>query len=488
MIERAILLCALFLGGAGPVLGGERPNLLFILADDLGFGDLGCQGAVGIRTPNLDRLAREGSRFTSYYVCQAVCTASRASLMSGCHANRIGLHGALNHTSRNGIHPEEWLLPEMLREQGYATACIGKWHLGTVAEFNPLRNGFDQWFGLPYSNDNSKYHPVLAAEMPPLPLYDGDDVIELDPDQSRFTRRFTERALAFLKASRERPFFLYLAHVMPHVPIFASDAFKGRSGRGLYGDVVEELDDSVGQILTALDRLGLAKDTIVVFSSDNGAWLSYGEHAGSNGPFREGKLTCFEGGVRVPLLIRWPGRIPSGRVSDVPFMSIDWLPTFTELAAGRPPALTIDGVSVAPLLTGASGSPPHEALFFYAGEELHAVRSGQYKLHLPHPYLTTAGEPGRGGKPSEWGKTTPVAITDSSMGAIASRHGQKVAETGLSLYDLSVDPGEQRNVAQDHPEVVRRLLTMADSVRAELGDRLTGMAGSGCRESGRKSL
>ena len=222
------------------------PNIVLIVADDLGYADLSCQGG-RVSTPQLDQLAAEGTRFTSFYVAQAVCTASRAALLTGCYPNRISLEGALNHTSRNGIHPDELLLPEMLREKGYATAIIGKWHLGKAAAFSPLKNGFDEWLGIPWSNDNSRYHPVLAAEMPPLPLFDADSVIENDPDQSQFTRRFTERAVSFIERKSKQPFFLYVPHVMPHVPIFASDRFRGKSGAGLYGDVIQELDWSVAK-------------------------------------------------------------------------------------------------------------------------------------------------------------------------------------------------------------------------------------------------
>lgn len=463
-----------------------RPNIVLILADDLGYGDLGCYGSQKIRTPHLDRIAREGTRFTSFYVPQAVCTASRAGLMSGCYPNRIGMQGALNHTSKVGIHPDEWLLPEMLKDQGYATICIGKWHLGTVPELRATRHGFDEWFGIPYSNDNSKFHPVLAAEMPKLPLHDGDQVVEHDPDQGHFTRRFTERAIAFIEQHREQPFFVYLPHVMPHVPIFASEKFRGRSGHGLYADTVEELDWSVGELLSALDRLNLADKTLVVFFSDNGPWLSYGEHAGSAGPLREGKLTAFEGGVRVPLLVRWPGQVTAGRVCDEPLLSLDWLPTITELVGGRPSVKSIDGRSAKPLLLGEAGAKlPHEAIVFYSGEELHAIRSGNWKLHFPHPYLTTAGAPGKGGKPSNWGQGTPLSIKDSSVQAIASRHGQKVAQLPLSLYDLSRDPGETTNLADQHPDVVARLKALAVPYRAELGDSLTGQIGSGLRPAGR---
>jgi len=462
-----------------------KPNIVLVVADDLGYADLACYGAPHIRTPHLDRMATEGTRFTNFYVAQAVCTASRVALMSGCYPNRIGMHGALNHTSRNGIHPDEWLLPEMLRACGYATACFGKWHLGTVARFSPTRNGFDEWFGIPYSNDNSKYHPVLAAEMPPLPLYDGEKVVEHDPDQSLFTRRFTERAVSFIERNADRPFFLYVPHVMPHVPIFASAKFQGRSQAGLYSDVVQELDWSVGQILATLDRLKIAERTLVIFFSDNGPWLSYGNHAGSAKPFREGKLTTFEGGVRVPCVVRWPGRVPAGRVSDEPIMTIDWLGTLAELVGGKAPERKIDGRSFRSLLLGEPGArSPHEALFFYAGAELHAVRSGDWKLHFPHPYLTTAGEPGRDGKPSNWGKTQPLAITQSSIEGIASRHGQRVERLELSLFNLRTDPGETRNVAAQHPRVVARLKKLAEPIRAELGDALTGIQGTGLRTAG----
>ena len=458
------------------------PNVVLILADDLGYSDLGCFGAKDIRTPNLDRLAAQGTRFTDFHVAQAVCTASRAALMSGCYPNRIGMAGALTHTSRNGIHPDEWLLPEMLKARGYATICIGKWHLGTVPSLRATRHGFDEWFGIPYSNDNSKYHPVLAAEMPPLPLHDGDRVVELDPDQSQFTRRFTERAVAFIERNAKQPFFLYLPHVMPHVPIFASEKFKGRSQRGLFGDVVEELDWSVGEVLATLDRLKLAENTIVIFFSDNGPWLSYGNHAGTARPFREGKLTAFDGGTRSPLLVRWPGKVPAGRVSHEPWMAIDWLPTLTEIIDGKMPTRKIDGISARPLLLGEPGAKaPHEALFFYAGDELHAVRSGDWKLHFAHPYLTTAGEPGRDGKPSNWGKGTPRSIKDSSMDAIASRHGQRVERLEPSLFNLRADPGETNNVAGRHPEIVARLAQLADAARADLGDSLTGAKGAGLR-------
>jgi arylsulfatase len=321
--------------------------------------------------------------------------------------------------------------------------------------------------------------------MPPLPLYDGEKVAELDPDQSQFTKRFTERAIDFLERNAAHQFFLYVPHVMPHVPIFASEQFKGRSEAGLYGDVIEELDWSVGEILATLKRLKLDEQTLVIFISDNGPFLSYGEHAGSAKPFREGKLTAFEGGVRVPCIVRWPGKVPAGRVCDVPFVAMDWLPTLTELAGGKLSANTIDGLSVKGLLLGEPAAPPpHKAIFYYSGSELQAVRSGDWKLHFPHSYLTVAAEPGRNGKPSNWGKLAPKSITQSGVEGIASRHGYRVGQLELSLFHLSDDPGEQHNVAAEHPDIVERLSKMAEPIRADLGDALQGNTGSGVRKVG----
>jgi arylsulfatase len=467
------------------VVQAAPPNVVFIVADDMGYADMGTQGARGFQTPHLDRLAAEGTRFTDFYVAQAVCTASRAALLTGCYPNRLGMHGAYNHTSPDGMADDEWLLPEMFKELGYATVGMGKWHLGTRMKFHPMRHGFDQWLGIPYSNDNTKYHPTLAAEMPPLPFYDGEKVIELDPDQSFFTRRFTERAIDFIERNASRPFFLYMPHVMPHVPIFASEQFKGRSQAGLYGDVLEELDWSVGEVLAALQRSKLDENTLVIFISDNGPFLSYGEHAGSAQPLREGKLTTFEGGVRVPCLVRWTGRIPAGRKCAEPFMGIDWLPTLTEIVGGKAPTLPIDGRSAKGLILGEpDAKSPHEALFFYSGTALQAVRSGSWKLHFPHPYITLAGEPGRGGKPSNHGKLSPASIKQSGVEGIATRHGYRIEQLELSLFDLNADPGERKNVAAEHPDVVKRLTALAESVRSDLGDSLTNTSGSGLRAPG----
>jgi arylsulfatase len=460
-----------------------RPNIVLILADDQGYGDLGCYGANDLATPNIDRLAREGTRFTSFYVAQPVCTASRAALLTGCYPNRVSMAGALNHTSSVGIHPNETLLSELCKQQGYATAVYGKWHLGMHPPFLPTRNGFDEFLGLPYSNDNGPLHPVTRG-IPPLPLYDNETVVERDPDQSQFTRRFTERAVRFIEKYKDRPFFLYVPHVMPHVPIFATETFKGTSRRGLYGDVIQELDWSVGQIMAALKSHGLDEKTLVIYASDNGPFLSYGEHAGSAGPLREGKLTTFEGGVRVPGIVRWPGRVPAGRVSDELVTTLDLFVMLAHVAGAKPPAAKRDGQDLRPLLFGEPGAKGRETFWYYSGDELHAVRQGDWKLHLPHEYLTVAAEPGRGGKPSNFGKLQPASIQQSGIRGIATRHGYRFERIGLALYNLRDDPGEKTDLAARHPEVVQRLQAVVEQARADLGDSLTKVAGTNVRPCG----
>ena len=306
------------------------PNIVLIMTDDQGYSDVGVFGAQGFQTPHLDRLARDGRRFTDFYVAASVCTASRAALMTGCYPNRVSMFGALNHTSREGLHPDEVLLPEVLKTKGYATACYGKWHLGTVVEFFPTRQGFDEFYGIPYSNDNSKYHPVVA-DMPPLPLYENETVIAFDPDQSTFTRKLTEKSVDFIERNKDRPFFLYVPHIMPHVPIFATERFQGSSKLGLYGDVIQEIDWSVGEIVEAIERQGLSEKTLIIFFSDNGPFLSYGDHAGHVEPLREGKLTTFEGGFRSPCIMRWTQRIPAGTVCSEMVSSMDLLPTIAQM-------------------------------------------------------------------------------------------------------------------------------------------------------------
>ena len=443
------------------------PNIVVVFCDDLGWGDLGCQGAQGIRTPHLDRMAREGTRFTRFYVAQAVCSASRTALLTGCYPNRVGIHGALGPKQPIGLHPDETTLAEVLKGRGYATAIVGKWHLGRPAPLLPTRQGFDEYLGLPYSNDMWPSHPTAPRNTyPPLPLMDGERVIEEMPDQSRLTRRYTDRAVDFIRRNASRPFFLYLAHSMPHVPLFAGKDFKGRSRRGTFGDVIEEIDASVGAVLGELRRQGIDQETLVVFTSDNGPWLSYGNHAGSAGPFREGKGTSFEGGIRVPCIVRWPGRIPAGRVTDDPWMTIDVLPTVAGLVGAPLHGRKIDGRDVWPLIEGRAGaSNPHPAYFIYYNVgELQAVIAGRWKLFLPHRSQTLGGRSG------------------GTNGVPASYRPMRV---GLELYDLGSDPGESRDVSGANPGVVREMLRHAEAARGDLGDALTGRVGVGTRPVGR---
>ena len=483
LIVSLAVLAAVAANSASATGAARPPNVVVIFCDDLGYGDVGVFGAKGFTTPNLDGMARDGVKFTNFHVAQAVCCASRTALLTGCYPNRVGMSGALNHTSTTGLSPKERTLAERLKENGYATAVFGKWHLGHQPPFLPTRRGFDEWLGIPYSNDNGPLHPVTKG-IPALPLYDGEEVVEADPDQSRFTERFTRRAVEFIERHRERPFFLYLPHVMPHVPIFASEKFRGASQRGLYGDVVQELDAGVGELLAALRRLNLEEKTLVIFTSDNGPFLSYGEHAGLATPLREGKLTTFEGGMRTPFLARWPGRVPAGRVSDEPLSTLDLNVTLGVLAGATPPAMKRDGTDVSALLLDRPGARGREEFWFYSGDELHAVRLGDWKLHVPHDYLTVAAEPGRAGKPSNWANMKPDSIENSGIRGIASRHGYRVERIGLSLYNVRSDPGETRDVAAAHPDIVARLQARVAAARADLGDSLTGTKGTNLRPAG----
>ena len=437
----------------------KPPNIVLIFADDLGYADLGCFGSTTIRTPNIDSLAREGIKLTNFHVPQAVCSASRTALLSGCYPNRLGILGALGPNSKNGIKDAENLLPEYLKKLGYSTAIFGKWHLGDSAQYSPLRHGFDTYFGLPYSNDMWPNHPT-AKNFPPLPLRQDDKVLELNPDQSKLTGWYTERGVKFIEANKDKPFFLYMPHSMPHVPLYASEKFKGKSKQGLYGDVIEEIDASVGTILETLKKHSLDKNTLVIFTSDNGPWLSYGNHGGSKGMLREGKGTEFEGGVRVPFVARWPGKIPAVTTSNEPTMTIDLLPTLVGYAGGVVKTEPkIDGKNISAIIEAKpNAKSPQEAYYFYWGDALHAVTSGKWKLHFPHPYLHII-EGGSDGKPGK-GETRKIE---------------------LSLFDLDADITESKNVADQNPDVVKKLQILGDKIREELGDSLTGKKGSKLR-------
>ncbi|MFO0811123.1 MAG: sulfatase [Gemmataceae bacterium] len=441
-------------------VAAPAPNVVLVFADDLGYGDLGCFGSKMIRTPNLDRIAAEGVKLTDFYVAQAVCSASRAALLTGCYPNRIGIQGALGPASKVGISDGETTLGQLFRSKGYATAIYGKWHLGHHPQFLPLRHGFDDYYGLPYSNDMWPKHPT--GTYPPLPLIDRDRQIEVNPDQRLLTKTYTAKAIEFVRKNKEHPFFLYLPHSMPHVPLHSSEAFAGRNPAGPYADVVEEIDASVGRILDAIRECGIDEKTLVIFTSDNGPWLSYGAHAGSSGPLREGKGTSFDGGVRVPFVARWPGQIGKGVVSRQPIMTIDLFPTLAKLIGAELPKHAIDGRDCWGVLRGeASATPGNEVLAIYWNRELQAVRSGKWKLHLPHAYQSLK-TPGSDGKP----------------GAYQTKRIEQ------SLFDLDADIGETTDLAARHPEVVAKLLGYAETVRGELGDSATKQVGRGVRPAG----
>jgi len=472
-----LLLVLWFAAGASFAAENAPPNLVVIFIDDLGYADIGPFGATRYPTANLDRLAREGRCLTDFHAATAVCSASRAALLTGCYPERVSILGALGPNSRTGIHSNELTLAELCHEHGYATAIFGKWHLGDSPQFLPTRHGFDQWLGLPYSNDMWPLHPAYAKlnrdaaarkqGYPDLPLFENEQVIDAEvtgDDQAQLTRTYTERAVQFIEQHAERPFFLYLPHSMVHVPLFASERFAGQSGAGLFADVMQEVDWSVGQVLETLDRCGVSDNTLVVFTSDNGPWLSYGEHAGSAGPLREGKGTMFEGGYRVPCIVRWPGQVPAGTRCDTFCTTMDLLPTMAALLGHALPAeRPIDGHDIAPVLRG-DADTPYDAFACYYDGELRAVRDERWKLHLPHTYRTLGGKPG--GRDGE-----PVNYQQVPM--------------GQSLYDLDSDLGETTDVSAQHPDVVARLLAEAERFRAELGDRLTKRKGSGVRASGR---
>ena len=444
------------------------PNIIIIFTDDQGYQDLGCFGSPDIETPNLDQMANRGIRLTQFYAAQAVCSASRAGLLTGCYPNRIGIHNALMPNSPIGLHPDEVTLAELLKQKEYATALYGKWHLGDHPDFLPTRQGFDEFFGIPYSNDMWPNHPQQGTvfNFPPLPLYEGDKIVDTLTDQTLLTTQLTERSVDFIHRNSKKPFFLYLAHPQPHVPLFVSDRFKGKSKRGLYGDVIMEIDWSVGEIMKALRTHEIEKNTLVIFTSDNGPWLSYGTHAGSALPLREGKGTAFEGGQREPTVMYMPGTLPAGRTITTPMMTIDLLPTIAHLTGTRLPDCPIDGKNIWDVLTGVSDKSPQQAYYYYYKvNELHGVRYGDWKMYFPHNYRTLNGRPG-----GIDGRPAPYDYIDL---------------TSIELYNLSTDTSELHNVADQFPDVVKHIKVLADSMRIRLGDRLTLIEGNENRIPGR---
>ncbi len=445
----------------------SRPNIIIILTDDQGYGDLGCFGADDIATPHLDKLGHNGLILTDFYAAQAVCSASRAGILTGCYPNRVGVHGAYMPDSPRGLHTDETTIAEMLKSRGYKTGIFGKWHLGDHADFMPLNQGFDEYFGIPYSNDMWPLHPQQGPifNFSPLPLYHNDSVIDTLTDQSLLTTHITERSIDFITNNKDTPFFAYVAHPQPHVPLYVSDKFKGKSQRGIYGDVIMEIDWSVGQIVDALTQHQLLNNTLIIFTSDNGPWLNYGSHSGSAYPLREGKGTAWEGGQREPTIIHYPNQIEGGQRLHTPMMNIDILPTIAEITAADLPDKAIDGKSLWNVWTGKTTKSPQEAYYYYyKHNELHGVRYKDWKLYFPHSYRTLNGRTGNT-------DGTPVNYDQDTLRTI-------------ELYQLSNDVSETTDVAALYPEVIDTISALADEMRLELGDKLYRVKGRSVRESG----
>ena len=435
-----------------PIFAEDRPNFVIIFIDDMGYGDIGPFGSTDNHTPNLDRMAEEGMKLTSFYAAP-VCSASRAQLLTGCYAPRVSVPGVFFPKGHKGLNPTEHTIADYLSEAGYATGCFGKWHLGDQVEFLPTRQGFDTYFGIPYSNDMGRVATESGLKV--HPLMRDEQVAELleDEGQRRITREYTEETIQFIKANQDKPFFVYLPHTAMHVPIFPHPDFAGKSSNGIYGDWVEEVDWSVGQVLDTLTGLGLDKNTLVIFTSDNGPWASKGDKGGVSGPLRGAKGGTLEGGVREPTIAWWPGRIAANSSIDAISGTTDFLPTFASLAGVElNPDIKIDGKDLSPLLKGETKESPHEAWYYYKGTKLMAVRSGPWKL----------------------------ALEPQSIGMGFSEQPGDI-RTGGRLYNLDGDIGEKTDVATENPEIVQRLRKIADAMIADIG---SGQAGPGVRPAG----
>ena len=426
----------------------KTPNFIVIFTDDQGYEDIGCFGSPKIKTPHLDKLAAEGRKFTSFYSANSVCSPSRAALMTGCYPTRVSVPGVLFPRHKEGLNPDEITIAEVLKTKGYATSCIGKWHIGHKPKFLPTRQGFDSYYGIPYSNDMTiDPEAQLAAdinlregftldriknEKPKknlVPLMRNEEVIEYPCDQTTLTKRYTEEAVKFIEKNEDKPFFLYLPHTMPHIPLFASKKFKGKSDRGPYGDTIEEIDWSVGEIMKALRKNSLDENTLVIYSSDNGPWKLKEGRGGSAHPLRGYKFQTYEGGMRVPCIMSWKGKIPSGTVCDEIGATIDLLPTFADLAGAKiPDDRIIDGKNIWPIISGKKGArSPHDIYYYYKGNRLESARQGKWKIR-------------RSGKKSQ----------------------------SVELYDLDNDIAESKNLSQKNPELIQTILKKMDKFDKDL--------------------
>ncbi len=441
---------------ASAAKSARKPNFIIIFTDDQGYQDIGVFGSPLIATPNLDRMAAEGMRFTDFYSAASVCSPSRAALLTGCYPPRIGITSVLFPRNTNGLNPREVTIADMLGKQGYATACVGKWHVGHQPEFLPTRQGFDSYFGIPYSNDmtidpkaaiadDATFREGMTREEATagkpkrnwVPLMRNEKIVEYPADQTTLTKRYTAEAIGFITANKDKPFFLYLPHTMPHIPLFSSERFKGKSKRGPYGDTIEEIDWCVGEVLKTLKSLGLDENTLVVYTSDNGPWKLSNGRGGCADPLRGFKFQTYEGGMREPTIMRWPSRVPAKSVCGEIAGTIDLLPTFAALAGCKPPTdRVIDGKDITPLLTGAAGAKsPHEAYYYYRGSRLEAIRMGKWK------YRASGGR-------RKKGPPAPKIVGE--------------------LYDLQADISESTNLAEKNPDVVERLIKQMKAFDAEL--------------------
>lgn len=455
----------------------SKPNIIIINMDDMGYGDTEPYGMTGIPTPHFNQVAKEGMRLTNFNAGQAICTASRAALLTGCYPNRIGMSGVLLPGAKHALNPKEETIASLLKKSGYKTANYGKWHLGNNLPYWPTNYGFDEFFGIPYSHDVwpidfDGYSLVtdpkdLRSSFPPLPLISNTTVIDTIrniKEASKLTTLFTEKAVGFIQKNKKQSFFLYLTHPLPHAPLAVSDKFKGKSELGLFGDVIMEIDWSIGEILKTLDNEGLTKNTVVIVTSDNGPWLFFGDNAGSSGGFREGKATTWEGGTRVPFLIRWPGKIEGGTVNGSLLTNMDLLPTIADITGSALPENKIDGLDFLSLLTGKTNKGPRDTFYYYFGvgsNNLEAIRYKHWKLVFPHKSTT---------------------YNKNLQGKDGLRGKGAVVEVPFALYDLAHDPGEVRDVQELYPEIVAQIQKIAETAREDLGDDLTNKTGKNVRK------